>query len=201
MSASIVSAVAETASTTATVSVIVNQVYALGLPCAVELETGLSTGAKAGIGVGAGVGGLIVICLITIIILMYRRNKNSQRRESAYHEALEKQMAASTNTGSSTAPFSTPYMMQSPVSPHIPLGSPMSTTYDPSHGSWQSQARTLVLPHHNMRPVEMQADGHQIHEIGEKERPVTPNAKMGIPREPDDEPAFHILVDEPHARH
>src|SRR5436309_15952422 len=60
--ASISSVVAETISvksTTAAVSVIINQVFALSIPCADDSEsksTGLSTGAKAGIGGGASVG-------------------------------------------------------------------------------------------------------------------------------------------------
>lgn len=92
--ASISSAVAASLSvksTTAAVSVIINQVFALSLPCADNYkETGLSTGAKAGIGVGAGVGGLILLGLALWFCLLARK-----RRQKKIAEAL----AASSTTG------------------------------------------------------------------------------------------------------
>jgi hypothetical protein len=72
-------------STTAAVSVIINQVFALGLPCGNDgvdksSSSGLSTGAKAGIGVGAAVGGLILITLA--IWFCWIARKRRQRKES-----------------------------------------------------------------------------------------------------------------------
>src|ERR1700712_1290317 len=73
---SIISAVAVTASATATVSVIINRVYALSLPCAEESSHGLSTGVKAGIGVGAGVGGLLLLGVCWFICAGVRKRRS-----------------------------------------------------------------------------------------------------------------------------
>jgi hypothetical protein len=85
--ASISSAVAASASvnsTTVAVSVIINQVFALSLPCADDNEsTGLSTGAKAGIGVGAGVGSLILLGLVLWFCLLARKRRQKKRAEAS----------------------------------------------------------------------------------------------------------------------
>lgn len=57
-----------------------NQVFALGLPCADDEETdkeghGLSTGAKAGIGVGVGLGALLLILLSIWACFRVRRHR------------------------------------------------------------------------------------------------------------------------------
>ena len=85
--ASISSAVAETISaksTTAAVSVIINQVFALSLPCADQSSShsGLSTGAKAGIGVGAGVGGLILLTLAIWFGFVARKRRQKKAANS-----------------------------------------------------------------------------------------------------------------------
>jgi len=83
--ASISSAVAASVSvnsTTAAVSVIINQVFALSLPCADDESTGLSTGAKAGIGVGAGVGGLILLGLALWFCLLARKRRQKKSAEA-----------------------------------------------------------------------------------------------------------------------
>ena len=81
--ASISSAVAASLSvktTTAAISVIINQVFALSLPCGDNSqETGLSTGAKAGIGVGAGVGGLILLGLALWFCLLLVRKRRQKK--------------------------------------------------------------------------------------------------------------------------
>jgi hypothetical protein len=89
--ASISSAIAQTISaksTTAEVSVIINQVFALSLPCgdASSNNSGLSTGAKAGIGVGAAVGGLILITLAVwfgFVAHKHRQKKAAQAQVPA----------------------------------------------------------------------------------------------------------------------
>jgi hypothetical protein len=86
--ASISSAFAATLSaksTTVAVSILINQVFALSLPCADDHEeepTGLSTGAKAGIGVGAGVGGLILLGLALWFCLLARKRRQRRRAEA-----------------------------------------------------------------------------------------------------------------------
>jgi hypothetical protein len=89
--ASISSAVAATISvqtTTAVVSVVINQVFALSLPCGGDEResSGLSTGAKAGIGVGAAAGGLILITLaiwLCLIVRKRRQKKEMQARDNS----------------------------------------------------------------------------------------------------------------------
>ena len=108
--ASISSAVAETISaksTTAAVSVIINQVFALGLPCADDDDdSGLSTGAKAGIGVGAAVGGLILITL-AIWFCLIARKRRQKRREEETKSAAAAAVAAAAQLRYSGAPSQT----------------------------------------------------------------------------------------------
>ncbi|KIW10396.1 hypothetical protein PV08_11358 [Exophiala spinifera] len=82
---------AASTTTTPTVSVIINQVFALGLPCADNAEgesgkdkTHLSTGAKAGIGAGVGVAGILLILgLWACLAVRHRRRKKMRALEAA----------------------------------------------------------------------------------------------------------------------
>jgi hypothetical protein len=173
--ASITSAVAATISvksTTAAVSVIINQVFALSLPCGDDggdnggdnsESTGLSAGAKAGIGVGAAVGGLILLGLA----LWFCRLTHKRRQKKKSEEA---RMASSTtgpqyggapdqmyeNKQYPTFPprspqpsYAVPFGPGSPLNPHQSLG---------AHTSWSSQ--THAKPGH----MSFSSDG--IHQYG-----------------------------------
>ncbi|KEF60812.1 uncharacterized protein A1O9_02374 [Exophiala aquamarina CBS 119918] len=82
---SVVAASLSAASTTSTptISVIVNQVFALGLPCADDVEeehSGLSTGAKAGVGAGVCVGALLLmLSILAGCMACLRRRKKSDK--------------------------------------------------------------------------------------------------------------------------
>ena len=150
MLASISSAVAASLSvksTTAAVSVLINQVFALSLPCEENYEeTGLSTGAKAGIGVGASVGGLILLGLALWFCLLAHK-----RRQKRIAEAP----VASGTTGPqyggvpSQMYDNKPYPAFPPGSPRpgyaVPLGpgSPSipHQSFEP-HTSWSSPTHT-----------------------------------------------------------
>lgn len=180
VSNSIISAVAQTASATATVSVIINQVFALGLPCADEPASGLSTGAKAGIGVGAGVGGLLLIGFVLLVLICIGKKRLRKRQlppplSTGYHQPQAKQMSASTGGMTSPASIGSPPVGQ--MSPQFhsqsdSLGFPArSAVYSAqSHTSWGSQP-VVTNPPHYRAPVEMQAP--QAYEIGDGKRAVS----------------------------
>ncbi|KIX99785.1 uncharacterized protein Z520_04421 [Fonsecaea multimorphosa CBS 102226] len=80
--------------TTPTINVIVNQVWALGLPCADDEEGGeegdhthLSTGAKVGIAVGVGVGGLLIIGFLWACLAVRHRRRAKMRKLEAANTA------------------------------------------------------------------------------------------------------------------
>lgn len=182
-------------------SVIINQVFALGLPCADDNAggSGLSTGAKAGIGVGAGVVGLLLIS--SILFLLVRVGKKRLRRRqpppplnTGYHQPQEKHM--STSTGAMPSPFG-------PGSSHNGHGSsqlyPESTAYGfstspalglkQSHASWGSQP-TINVPPQYRPPVEMQAP--QRYEIGNDERAASPRNQDMISGEESNAPTSSV---------
>jgi hypothetical protein len=66
------------------VSVIINQVFALSLPCGngQKKSSGLSTGAKAGIGVGAAAGCLILITLAIWLCLIVRKRRQKKETQA-----------------------------------------------------------------------------------------------------------------------
>ena len=148
--ASISSAVAATItaqSTTAAVSVIINQVFALSLPCADDggdngESTGLSTGAKAGIGVGAGVGGLILLFALSFCVVAYKRRQMRRAEASLATSTTGPQYGGAPNQGNEnkqylTSPTTTdaaPSGYQSPPQMH-PQG------FTP-HASWQQPPTT-----------------------------------------------------------
>jgi hypothetical protein len=149
--ASISSAVAATLSvksTTAAVSVIINQVFALSLPCADKEEsTGLSTGAKAGIGVGAGVGGLILLGLALLFCLLARKRRQKRNAEAPpasrttgpQYGGVPNQMYENTQypafpPGSPQPGYAVPLGPGSPPTPHQSFG---------PHSSWSSPTNTM----------------------------------------------------------
>jgi hypothetical protein len=152
VSESIISAVAMTASAAATVSIIIDQIYALGLPCGNEKPArGLSTGAKAGIGIGATVAGLLLIglCLFVGILLGKRRSRRANEHTD-YYQPKQKNMSGNESYGFAA-----------------------NRTDDPNkpHSSWASQA-PIVLP-----PVEMGTSlRSEIYEIGDSERAASPQS-------------------------
>jgi hypothetical protein len=161
VSQSIISAIAATASAAITVSIVVNQVYALGLPCADEPKHDLSAGAKAGIGIGVSIGGLILLSLILFIGFRIGRKKvRHGQNHTSFPEPPE--MHTSPGIGTMATPSSTgsPYM--------APKFQPLSHAYDfPVHpSSWGSQASS-VPPQYGSPAVELQATiGHEVYEIG-----------------------------------
>jgi hypothetical protein len=153
--ASISTAVAATLSvksTTAAVSVIINQVFALSLPCGDDNSerTGLSTGAKAGIGVGAGVGGLILLGLALWLCLLARKRRQKANAEApvasnttgpqyggASNQMYENKQYPAFPPGSPLPGYAVPPGPGSPLNHHHSLG---------SHTSWSSQ--THAAPGH-----------------------------------------------------
>ncbi|KAK6366517.1 hypothetical protein LTS17_010603 [Exophiala oligosperma] len=87
--------VAASTTSTPTVSVIINQVFALGLPCADDEgededkdETHLSTGSKIGIGVGVGVAGILLsLSVWACLAVRHRRRKRMRALEVAATQA------------------------------------------------------------------------------------------------------------------
>ena len=158
--ASISSAVAATISaksTTAAVSVIINQVFALSLPCGpyannASTSTGLSTGAKAGIGAGAGAGALILITLAIWFCVV--RPKLRQSRD-----ARTQPTATDPGPRYSELPVSTHSKHHSPAfppgTPHSGYAIPPMQVSPPSHqrsfepqNSWPSLAQPQPYPDH-----------------------------------------------------
>jgi hypothetical protein len=151
--ASISSAVAATISvksTTAAVSVIINQVFALSLPCADDggdngESTGLSTGAKAGIGVGAGVGGLILLFALWFCVVAYKRRQKRRAEASLATSTTGPQYGGASNQthenkpypmfppGSPQPGYAVPTGPTSLLNPHQSLG---------THTSWSPQTHT-----------------------------------------------------------
>lgn len=126
---SVVAASISVNSTTAAVSVIINQVFALSLPCADDNnKTDLSTAAKAGIGVGAGVGGLILgLALWFCLLARKRRQKKSAEAP-----------VASSTTGPQYGGVPS-QMYENKQYPAFPPGSPQSGyAVPPGPGSYQS---------------------------------------------------------------
>jgi hypothetical protein len=185
VSNSIVSAVAMTASSMATVSVIINEVYALGLPCADESddeskdEGGLSTGAKAAIGVGAGVGGLLLLGLFFFLgICVQRRARRRKSEGTNYSQPPDKQ--TTTNPGSITPAMSMgsqPGQMSPQFqTPNLAYGFPANQNYNPNmpHTSWMSQTPSIP-PQYRPPTVEMQVPhSREIYEIGDQGREASP---------------------------
>lgn len=148
---SVVVASLSVTSTTAAISVIINQVFALSLPCADDGEeeepTGLSTGAKAGIGVGAGVGGLILLGLALWFCLLVRKRRQKKSAEAP---------VASSTTGPQYGGVPS-QMYESKQYPAFPPGSPQLGYVVPPgpgspsiprqsfgpHTSWSSPAHTM----------------------------------------------------------
>lgn len=192
--ASISSAVAATISaksTTAAVSVIVNQVFALSLPCGPYADGGddddhygLSTGAKAGIGVGAGVGGLILITLaIWFCVVRPKQRQNRDVRELSV-SSHGKQHPPAFPPGTPYSGYPIPPMQVSPPShqqsfePQNPWPSPvqphpdhMSSSSDSArqHGSSSPgllQGYALYRPEHmtEMPAYLAQAQRHEMPE-------------------------------------
>jgi hypothetical protein len=186
VSNSITSAVAETASSaTATVSVIINQVFALGLPCSGESKSGLSTGAEAGIGVGAGVGGLLLIGLIVFTMVLVGKKRLKQRQQappmantSYYPPQDNKHMSATTGAMSPYTSMGSPALgqMSPQFQPQMPSYSfPPSSAFgsEHPHGRWGPQPQSLP-PQYRGPPAEMQAP--ITHEIGDGQRVVQPSS-------------------------
>ncbi|KIW93858.1 uncharacterized protein Z519_05173 [Cladophialophora bantiana CBS 173.52] len=116
---------AQSTMTTPTINVIVNQVWALGLPCAddnakEENHTHLSTGAKIGIGVGVGVAALLLIGFLWACLAVRHRRRAKMRK-------LE---AANTAAGGPIRPESGAYATAQENSKHISV----ATTMAPSPG-------------------------------------------------------------------
>ena len=162
-------------STTAAVSVVINEVFALSLPCADDddddEESGLSTGAKAGIGVGAGVGGLILLGLALGFCLLARKRRQKRRAgapvasstngpqyDDAPDQMYENKQYPAFSPGSPQQNYTVPPGPTSPLNPHQSLG---------SYTSWLSQSHTM--PGH-MSPL---ADG--MHQYG----PLSPSSPTG----------------------
>jgi hypothetical protein len=156
--ASISSAIAETISaqsTTAAVSVIINQVFALSLPCADENSSGssLSTGAKAGIGVGVAVGGLILITLVIWFCVLARRRRKKK-------EAQVPVLAGPPYTNVPNQMYDNKQYPVSPTATHPPpsgyQGSPPihQQGFGP-HGSWQQPPTPVAYSGH----VSVSSDG------------------------------------------
>lgn len=69
----------------------INRVFALGLPCADDAEeegghSGLSTGAKAGIGAAVAVGGILLILGIVALVLVCRRRTKKRDPDATRSE-------------------------------------------------------------------------------------------------------------------
>lgn len=79
------SAASVTTVATPTVSVIINEIFALGLPCAEEeggsSHSGLSTGAKVGIGLGSA--GAFLLLLLLWAFLAAQHKKHKKEKETA----------------------------------------------------------------------------------------------------------------------
>ena len=148
--ASISSAVAAShsvQSTTVAVSVIINQVFALSLPCADDYEsTGLSTSAKAGIGVGAGIGGLILLGLALWLCLLARKRRQKKSAEAPVassttgpqyggvpSQMYENKQYPAFPPGSPLPGYAVPPGPGSPSNPHQSFG---------QHNSWSSPTHT-----------------------------------------------------------
>jgi hypothetical protein len=179
VSNSISSAVAKTAFATATVSVIINQVFALGLPCGDKPASGLSTAAKVGIGVGAGVGGLLLLGFILFVLTRIGKRRLQKRQppppiDTTYRQPQAKHMSASTAAMSSPASMGSSYLGQASPQFHpqsdsygFPARSALSGMQ--SHGSWSMQPVVNNSPRYRT-PVEMHAP--QAYEIGDDNRTV-----------------------------
>jgi hypothetical protein len=185
VSNSITSAVAQTASATATVSVVLDEVFALGIPCADQDSSGLSTGTKAGIGVGVGVGGLLLLGLIVFILVLVCKKRLKRRQKApgpvntGYYPPQEKHMSTTTGMMSPYTGMGSPALGQmSPQfpQPQMPLyGFPASPAFGSNqyHASWGSQPHWLP-PQYPPQPVEMQ--GPLTHEIGDDQRSTQPGS-------------------------
>ncbi|KAK5064828.1 hypothetical protein LTR84_000662 [Exophiala bonariae] len=115
--------------TTPTISVIVNQVFALGLPCADDEgdgeHSGLSIGAKAGIGAGAGVGALLILfAIIACFMVAKRRRKKNKQQQQQQHDPTTSssglpvpQMMAGTGSGVSDGKHLSAATTMTPGSP------------------------------------------------------------------------------------
>ena len=104
---SIASAIAKTAasaSTTYSVQVVVNEVFALNLPHKPQNHN-LSVGTQAGIGVGASAGGLLFLLLLIWSLFLRRR----LRRESQKVQSLTSPSQQTPNSPQSTSVSATPY--------------------------------------------------------------------------------------------
>ncbi|OAL36393.1 hypothetical protein AYO20_04289 [Fonsecaea nubica] len=141
------SLVAESATTTPTVNVIVNQVWALGLPCADDEEgeeeedhTHLSTGAKIGIGVGVGVAGLLIIGFLWACLAVRHRRRAKMRK-------LE---AANTAAGGPIRPESGAYVAAQENPKHMSVATSMGS---PNMMQQQQQQPPYGSPTHGFSPA------------------------------------------------
>ncbi|OAP56389.1 hypothetical protein AYL99_09568 [Fonsecaea erecta] len=136
---------AQSTVSTPTVNVIVNQVWALGLPCAddedEEDHTHLSTGAKIGIGVGVGVAGLLLIGLFWACLAVRHRRRAKMRK-------LE---AANTAAGGPIRPESTAYAAAQENPKHMSVATTMAPS--PSVGSPHMMQQQYGSPTHGFSPA------------------------------------------------
>ncbi|KAJ9610792.1 hypothetical protein H2200_005569 [Cladophialophora chaetospira] len=155
------SLVAASTTTTAvpTVSVVVTQVFALGLPCAddedEEDHTHLSTAAKAGIGAGVGVAALLFIGFIwgclAVRVRRRRKMKSLQDANTAAGGPIRPESGAyaaaqsdSKHMSVNTAGMGSPVMQQ-----QQPYGSPTQTQYgfSPAFGYGAPQMQPGMVQH------------------------------------------------------
>ncbi|OQV05293.1 hypothetical protein CLAIMM_10059 [Cladophialophora immunda] len=150
VSASLV-AQSETATTTPTVNVIVNQVWALGLPCADDEEGGeeggdhthLSTGAKVGIGVGVGVAVLLLIGFLWACLAVRHRRRAKMRK-------LE---AANTAAGGPIRPESGAYAAARENPKHISVATNMAPSPAMGSPNMMQQQHPYGSPTHGFSPA------------------------------------------------
>ena len=111
---------AASASSTYSIQVVVNEVFAINLPHKPQSHS-LSVGTQAGIGVGASAGGLLFLLLLFWSLFLRRR----LRRESQKVQSL-------TSSGAVTSPAQP--SPNSPQSTSVPSSPVYYTNVDQSHG-------------------------------------------------------------------
>ncbi|KAK5037067.1 hypothetical protein LTR13_004872 [Exophiala sideris] len=146
---------AASTTTTPTISVIVNEVFALGLPCADnpnEKHSGLSTGAKAGIGVGVGVAALLLIlALWACIAVRHHRRAKMRKLEPANAASVDpKHMSVATTL----APGSPNLQQRNDPMGHYGLaGYAQPHGYTPAFGYMQAQSAHDTYGNYGIHPV------------------------------------------------
>jgi hypothetical protein len=143
-SSSIASAIAKTAtsaSSTYSVHVVANEVFALNLPH-IPQSKGLSVGTQAGIGVGAGAGGLLFLLLLLWSLFLRRR----LRREFQTVQSL-------TSSGAVMSPTQpTPSSPQSVPGPMLPQHQMPYPGYYAGAGQNHSPSPPAALDPYGMAP-------------------------------------------------